>query len=184
MKLPLIPTLFLLLCLLVGLATWQARSISPAPTPVATAPSRHTLVFENMPVRSILGIRLSEPNSEVSLILLRDSIGNWQLPTEFPHITSDIATLIARTFALLTYFDSFSFDTSQDLTQYGFINGSPLTLSTEIILTDGTTHAMQVGDLSGTGSGYYALVDGQPRLYLLEPKAIEFLIQHLRKESS
>lgn len=181
MKLPLIPTFLIIFCVLVGLAMWQARSITASPIPTATPLIQiNALVFENMPLRSILGIRLSEPNTPTSLTLLRDNAGNWQIPTEFSGITPETATLIARTFTLLTYFDSFSFEASQDLTQYGFINGLPLTLSAEIILTDGKTHAIKVGDLSGTGSGYYALVDGAYRLYLIEPKAIEFLLQHIR----
>ncbi|MFZ4826369.1 MAG: DUF4340 domain-containing protein [Phototrophicaceae bacterium] len=183
MKLPLIPTLLVIFGALVGLASWQARSTAMPITPVAT-PLVYTLVFEEMPLRSILGIRLTSPSLNASLTLLRDSTGEWQIPAEFSAIDAETATLIARTFTLLTYFDSFSFDDGQDLSQYGFIGGQPLTLSAEIILTDGTTHAIQVGDLSGTGSAYYALADGHPRLYLIEPQAIEFLVQHLRKEST
>lgn len=147
---------------------------------IPTPDAQTGFVFEGIDERNILGIRITEPVSERTLILLRAENGEWALP-QFPEETADPdqIALISRTMVLLPYYRTISIDNDAELPQYGLIDENPFSLRIEVIFADGTGEALVTGNLTQTVDAYYALVSERPIVYLIEPRAIEFLRSQL-----
>jgi hypothetical protein len=53
-------------------------------------------------------------------------------------------------------------------------------ISVEFVQVDGTSHALAIGFRTPSETGYYALVDNRPEIYILERAPVDFLISVLR----
>ncbi|MCB9452112.1 MAG: DUF4340 domain-containing protein [Anaerolineaceae bacterium] len=134
-------------------------------------------VFPGLAVLDIQALRLSSPAENQSFILSRDTSGQWIAPDSSGTLDTNAATTIARSIVLLTYQRTIMPE-NDDLSVYGF--GEQASFAVEILLTNGDGHALAVGGLNSTGSGYYALVDNDPEIYLVDRGALDFLITQLR----
>jgi len=149
------------------------------PTPVETPAADRFVSFIgrdlNMTVLDIQAIRLRDPQTEQSFIISRDADGNWTAPGSDGRLDLDAASNIAKTVVLMPYWQTVELSESPDLAQYGFQpNG---VLSVEIVLAgDQGGHVIAVGGLSPTGYEYYTVIDEQPRLYLMERGAVDYLM--------
>jgi hypothetical protein len=165
-------TLLILFGVFVALAllvTLQAR-------PPETSPYSTERVFRGFSVDDIQAVRLhSEPES-LTFTISRAADGAWTAPDASGRLNTDVAEVIARTMILLPYVTLL--EAGDDLSVYGFV---PLAgLGVEFVLSDGTAHAVVVGFRNPTETGYYALVDERPEIYILERAAVDFLISVLR----
>lgn len=131
----------------------------------------------NMTVLDIQAIRLRDPQTEQSFIISRDAAGNWTAPNSEGSLDTVTASNIAKTVVVMPYQQSVTLTDTTELEQYGFQpNGI---LSIEVVLADGNGHVIAAGGLSPDGYQYYVLVDEQPRLYLIERGAIDYLVAQL-----
>lgn len=181
--LPLLPALLAVFAALVALVLLQGGQPPPAPpdTPTATAtlavspvPTGTLLrVFPELAVRDIQAIRLEDAAAGQSLTLSRGPDGQWAAPDAAGTLNAEAASAIARTFALLPYGRSVNLAPDTDLSAYGFTETPRLLF--QIVLTDGSGHAIAVGSLTPGGSAYFALVDERDEIYLLERGPVDFL---------
>ncbi len=174
--------LFLLLGVFILLAIVALLQSRPS-TPSAVDMSNQTGgVFEGyelmgqtlgMPVEEIAAIRLSSAQEGEQFIMSRDGTGNWIAPNETGTLDGETAANIAKTVVLLPYQTTLDITETTTFETYGFTpNG---TLSIEILMRDGGTHAIAIGGLVPTTDAYYALVDELPQIFLLERAPVDYL---------
>lgn len=131
----------------------------------------------NMTVLDIQAIRLRDPQTEQTFVISRDTSGNWTAPNSEGSLDTVTASNIAKTVVVMPYQQSVNITDEANLEQYGFQpNGI---LSIEVVLVDGSGHVIAAGGLSPDGYQYYVLVDEQPRLYLMERGAVDYLLAQL-----
>lgn len=159
---------------LVALTLVQSNLPSGTPTPSARA---LYLVYDDLPVLSMLAIRLRIPGQDEGLTLVRDDAGTWTR-ADGAAIDADTASSIARTVALLPYLRTITPE-SDDLSAFGFLPRGIFGI--EAVLVDGTTAAIEIGDLARSDDGYFAVVDDRPDIYLLHRPAVDFLIQQYQQ---
>lgn len=180
---PLLPALLAIFAVLAALLLLQGSQPPPAlpDTPTATAtlavspvPTGTLLrVFPELAVRDIQAIRLENAAGEQSFTLSRGPDGLWTAPDAAGTLDTEAASAIARTFALLPYGRSINIAPDTDLSAYGFAETPRLLF--QIVLTDGSGHAIAIGSLTPDGSAYFALVDERDEVYLLERGPVDFL---------
>ncbi|MFZ4815517.1 MAG: hypothetical protein ACOYL5_13345 [Phototrophicaceae bacterium] len=172
---------FGLLLLAVILQGSGVRLPSFNPTPTIAFDPLERSVFTNFGEGNISAIRISTPLRESSLILIRNTEGLWTAPAL--NGTLDIATaeLIARTVTLLPYYQTLPLTDETNLYDFGFIDTSPTAMVIEIILENEDIYGLYIGGLTPTQNAYYAITDRGETLYLVEPRAVEFLRQALRQ---
>lgn len=157
--------------------------IQSQPRPIIQTPSEGTTTGSflgqdlNLTVLDIQAIRLRDPNTDTTFVISRDADGNWIAPLSEGRLDKDAASSIARTLVLMGYYQTIPITDSTDLAQYGFIPEGDL--SVEVLRTDNQGHVLAVGMLSPDGLNYYVLIDEQPRLYLIERGAIDYLNTYL-----
>lgn len=166
--------LLLIFAVLVALTLVQSNMPSATPTPSARP---LYLVYDDLPVLSMLAIRLRIPGEEGGLTLVRDEAGTWTRADGMA-IDADTASSIARTVALLPYLRTITPE-GDDLSAFGFLPRGIFGI--EAVLVDGTTAAIEIGDLARSDDGYFAVVDDRPDIYLLHRPAVDFLIQQYQQ---
>lgn len=178
--LPLIPTLLALFVLLAALTLLQ-DSPAASPQPTATAvpavtplPTGMLLrVFPDLTVLDIQAIRLQNLQNELSFTIARGADGVWTAPGQTGALDTSAASAIARTFVLLPYARSINITPRTNFSAYGLTDTPRLMF--QLILTDGTGHAVAIGNLTPDGAAYFALVDERDEIYLIERGPVDFL---------
>jgi len=153
-----------------------SRQATPTADPFGGLPR----VLTDFTVLDIQAIRLGSPNTGDTLLISRTEQGTWVAPERDGQLDAETATLIARTMVLLPYSDAFPMPPEEELAQFGFVGQNPRAVTVEILLVDGTTHALFFGGLTPMEDGFYTVVDGRDTIYLVEPRAVEFLRLQLR----
>lgn len=163
---------FVVLVALVAIQSTQhpVTASGPTPTPI-DAP-----LFTDFTLDNIVGIRLRSPETGATFVLARASDGSWTAPENRGTLNPTEADNLARTMVLLPFSSTVAF--SEDKTTYGFTPQGILAI--EIVLTNGTTHAVEVGYRTPTGNSYYALVDTRSNLYLLDRAPVDYIISRLK----
>ncbi|MDX2140040.1 MAG: hypothetical protein SF123_18280 [Chloroflexota bacterium] len=127
-------------------------------------------------------VRLQVPGSETVFTIARDPDRSWIAPGQTLGVDQAAATAIASSIVLLPYYRTLPNIPQSDLaTLYGF---NPGTLLITVLLNDGAQHAVLVGGLTPAGDTYYALVDQQTEVYVVERRAIDYLFVVLRDSSA
>jgi hypothetical protein len=161
---------------LVILVVLQNRQLSQQPAPGETP----FIVARALPdidsADEIQAIRLQDPSSEAVFVLNRTEIG-WEAPETEGELNQAAAEAIATTVALLPV--QRLLPPEEDLSVYG-LSEAGSTLFIQVVLTDGSGHAVAVGALSAAGTTYYALVDENEAVFILERGAVDFLQVALR----
>lgn len=137
-------------------------------------------VLRDFTVLDIQAIRIGSPYAEVNFVISRTEDGAWTAPEADGELDRDTATLIARTMVLLPYSEVIPITDETDLEEFGFTDENPFALTAEVLLIDGTTHALFFGGLAPLQTGIYTVVDERDEIYLVEPRAVEFLRAQLR----
>jgi hypothetical protein len=135
-------------------------------------------VFPILTDSDIQAIRLEDPNTGAFLTLVRDAAGAWNAPDLPTALNPQTMDAIALTIALLPVQRILADTASGDLRAYGFDPAG--TLAVQIVTTTGIQHGVIIGGLVATGEAYYALVDNTPDIYILERRAVDYLIVALR----
>ncbi len=138
------------------------------------------LVFTSFSVLDIQAVRIESTTTDEVFAISRAEDGTWTAPGSEGELDADTATLIARTMVLLPYQQRVATDATTDFESYGFSELNPIGIFVQILLADGTTHAFAVGSRTPTQDAFYVLVDERDAIYLVEPRAIEFLRVQLR----
>lgn len=168
---------------LMGIAALQTegirRQLFPEPSPT---PSFEDLprVLRDFTVLDIRAVRIGSPFANVDFLISRDDNGAWTAPEADGDLQDDAGTLIARTMVLLPYDETIPITEDTDLEQFGFTDQNPYSLTAEVLLVDGTSHALFFGGLAPMQTGIYTVVDERDTIYLVEPRAVEFLRAQLR----
>lgn len=164
--------------------------------------------FPTLDEDRIIGVRLRNPENGNALVVqridadspwtVREEVGENGLPVPDPLASvTDLATataaaaqtpppgpddarLIARTVAILPYLETIALPEDGDLRPFGYFPRG--LFSIETVLDDGTTHAIEIGDVTASRSGFYALIDERPSLYLIPRAPIDYLLaQYARR---
>jgi hypothetical protein len=130
-------------------------------------------VFPTLTDLALQAIRLETPQGQ-ALTLARDSSGAW-MAQEGSTLDPTMANNVALTLALLPYQRALpNAATAQDLRAYGFDPSG--TLLIQFVTVTGEQHGVIIGGVVPTGEAYYAIVDDLPDLYLLERRAVDYLL--------
>ncbi len=132
-----------------------------------------------MSVDDITAIRLRDPESNQSFAISRDTTGKWISTDSQGSLDPTAADNIAKTVGLLPYEKTIEVTASTSLADFGFMPDG--IFSIELLLRDGKTHAIVIGDLTASLQSYYGLVDDKTEIYVLERRAIDFLLIQLNK---
>jgi hypothetical protein len=135
-------------------------------------------VYPALTEADLQAIRLNNPVSNQTFTINRTPNGEWSAPDHQGTLDQSIARTIAQTIVLLPYDRTLPPASDQTLEDYGFTADGRLSI--EILLTDGSTHAVLVGSRAPSDIVYYGLVDDRLEIYLLYRGAIDFLSQQLR----
>jgi hypothetical protein len=172
--------LFVILVALVALTGQQpAQTVIIESTTTSTAealPEGSLLrVFPDLAVLDIQAVRLEDLSENRELTLARDSQGSWTAPEleGEGELDTDAASSIARTLVLLPYARSINILPDTDFAVYG-LSPTPQMLL-QILLVDGSSHVVAIGDLSTTNHTYYALVDERDEIFQIEMGPVDFL---------
>lgn len=131
----------------------------------------------NMSPEDIAAIRLRAPLENKTFALSRSVDGSWSIPGDPKTVDQTIAVGIAKTVTLLPYRETVTISPSTRLQDFGFNPEGNLAI--EIVLLNGKTHAIAIGDFTSDQLAYYALADSLPMVFLLERGAIDYLRQQL-----
>ncbi|MDZ4763856.1 MAG: hypothetical protein SGI73_04835 [Chloroflexota bacterium] len=172
---PIVPILLLVFAGLAALLYMQNQQIldTPPPTQIGTL----YRVFPDLEVLNIAALQLINPSSGLTFTLQRDGDGVWTRP-DGGALGETMGSDIARTMALLPYTRTLDLPADGDLSVYG-LAPEPFLL-VQMLLLDGSTHSVAIGDPARTNEGHYALVDDQDIMYFLLPEAVAFLITQFR----
>lgn len=159
-----------------GLVAFAVIQNQPRPVDLTIDDLRQNAVFPEVRVLDILTINLRDPDSELQFTLTRAPDGTWT--TAQPGtLDAEAASEIARTIVLLPVVRTLAVDTGGDLSQYGFApNG---TIFIQFLTTDEIEHGLAIGGFLPDRSGFYALVDDRPDLYIIPRGPVDYLINAL-----
>ena len=130
-------------------------------------------VFPTLTDLDLQAIRLETPQG-ATFVLARDSSSSWLNP-DGTAADATVANNVALTLALLPYQRTLpNAATAQDLRAYGFDPTG--TLLIQFVTVTGQEHGIIIGGVVPTGEAYYAIVDDLPDVYLLERRAVDFLL--------
>jgi len=153
----------------------ESGIFSDAPTAQPTAV--FTRVFPEMAVLDIQAIRLADPIGGATYTQARRTDGSWvALETEQP-LNQNLATDIAQTMVLLPSLRTIQPTADDNLAQYGFRSSAQFLIS--ILTTNGQEHVVAIGDPLQTGPEFYAIVDDEPEIYVIQRAPIDFLVSFL-----
>lgn len=168
-----------LLVLLAGFVTLLVIAylqIQPAPTPT-DAEFIGSLPFLGKELSygasDIVALRLRDPRTNQTFVLSRDASGSWEAPLNQGSLNQTEASNIMKSVVVLLYYNTIPVTDTTRLEDFGFTPEGIMAI--EILLADGQGHGIAIGNQTPTGDGYYALVDNQPRFYLLERGVVEYL---------
>ena len=105
--------------------------------------------------------------------------GNWTAPDNPGTLDQTVATNIAKTVVLLPYESTIELKPDTSLADFGFQPDG--IFAVEVILRTNLTHAILIGNLNASGISYYGLVDDKKVIYIMERRAIDFLLINLNK---
>ncbi len=189
-------TLFILLITFVALvviALFQTRKSSAPGSEVTLDPSiqpttnaaqflsAYSLMGKTlgMTVEDISAIRLRDPDTKKTFTISRDSNGTWTAPDSPGKLDLTVASNIAKTVVLLPYESTIEVKPDTPLADFGFQPDGIFAI--EIILRTNITHAIVIGNLNPDGVSYYGLADDKKVIYVMERRAIDFLLVNLNK---
>lgn len=132
-----------------------------------------------MTIEDISAIRLRDPQSKKTFAISRDNAGNWTAPDQPGKLDETAATNIAKTVVLLPYETTIEVKPDTLLADFGFQPDGIFAI--EVILRTNITHAIVIGNLNISGMSYYGLVDDKKVIYVMERRAIDFLLVNLNK---
>ena len=133
----------------------------------------------SMTVEDIKAIRLRDPQSQKTFAISRDSAGNWTAPNNPGKLDLTAASLIAKTVVLLPYDKTIEVKPDTLLSDFGFLPDG--IFSIEVLLRGDKTHAIVIGNLNNSETSYYGLVDDKKVIYVMERRAIDYLLIQLNK---
>jgi hypothetical protein len=132
-----------------------------------------------MTLENISAIRLRDPDTKQTFTLKRDSSGNWTAPDNPGTLDQTAATNIAKTVVLLPYESTIEVKPDTSLADFGFEPDG--IFAVEVVLRTNLTHAILIGNLNASGVSYYGLVDDKKVIYIMERRAIDYLLVNLKK---
>ena len=132
-----------------------------------------------MTVDDITAIRLRDPESKKTFAISRDSTGNWTAPDSSGKLDATTANNIAKTVVLLPYEKTIEVKPDTLLSDFGFQPDGIFAI--EVLLRNNKTHAILIGDLNTAEVSYYGLVDDKKVIYVMERRAIDYLLIQLNK---
>ncbi len=151
------------------------------PSPLVAVPTPGQNVGQLLPdvtLDDIQAVQLNSPETGKSFTISRAADGSWTAPNNPGKLSQIASNDIARTMVLLPFSQTLTLKSGDDKSTYGFTPKGVLEI--DVILTNGVSHAVEIGYRTPTQDGYYALVDDRPDLYLMERPAIDYLISTLK----
>ncbi len=142
--------------------------------------SDNQAIYPDLAVEDIVAIRLEDPILRSFVTLQRDEDDVWVIQGDNRPVEQAYAESIAQTVTLLPYSYVIDGIEPSEYPDYGLSQRDAL-LFVQIILHDGTGHIVAIGNQTPTRDGYYALVDDNPQLYIInrDPDPIAYLLVYL-----
>jgi len=180
--------LILILAIVIGIGLFQGIELpDQMPTPtfdtgeMAQAQLRQiNQIFSDVQVEDVFAVNILDPVADLALTITRTEDNLWEVIEVPDLLAQNDADAIAWTMANLPYTNRLDAIAQDEVAQLG-LTQEDATLLLSVILRDNTQHVIAVGDLDPTASGFYALVDDRPELYLLDGQAIAYLVYWLRQ---
>ncbi|GEM_PF-3287089 len=169
---------------MLALAIYQAqpRAIT-SNAPVSTADSRITnRVFTSFEAYEVVAVRLDDTKSNVDLILTFNTEG-WQIAGITEPINQEAAANIAATLALIPYVSQFGNVATSDYERFG-LTTEGIWMQAQVILGSEEVHVIAIGNRTPNGDGWYALVDDNAQVYILNKGAVDYLAIYLQEIQS
>ena len=141
---------------------WSNRHMpSDLPTGASVKELPHILTLNRADITQLSIHRKDQPPIDLS----RDKSGNWQItaPQQLAADQDTVSSLLTTVSSLTS--NRVVEDKATDLVSYGLANPS---LELDIILKDNKTRKVLIGDQTPAGNSYFAVVDGDPRLFTVE----------------
>lgn len=108
-------------------------------------------------------IEIRKKDAELTVIEKNDA-GNWEMKAPRPlRIDRDAVSSMTSTLSSLNS-DRLIEEKAEDLAPYGLQQPA---LELVVTLKDGKTHKLYIGDETPTGGGFYARLDGDPRVFTI-----------------
>lgn len=166
---------------MIALLTVQGGPPSDQPL-LPTAPPQPAVIelFPDVDAEDIQAIELLDPYNQQSILLVRSAEGVWFAPDSPDRVVDQaLAATVARTLDVLPVVRSFAPEPGADMNQYGFRQDGLYFLAVLFRTVDEVDHIIAVGNPSapelGAEPGFYALVDDNPAVYLLDSDAVGYL---------
>jgi hypothetical protein len=148
------------LALLGGAVYWSNRS-KPAGADKAAADT--TIKLLSIPDSQIRKLEIRKTGGETTVVEMGKD-GKWQITAPKPlAVDAEAMTSMLSTLASLSA-DRVVEEKTPDLSQYGL--GAPA-LQVLVTKKDGQSKTLAIGDQTPTSSGYFARVEGDPRIYTI-----------------
>ena len=150
----------IVLAALVGVLYWSGHRKPEAET--AASASTPPAILKLDPA-TITRVELQKKDAE-PLVLAKDSAGNWQITQPRPLradqsvVTSTVDSLAALNSERLVE------DKATDLGRYGLTQP---TVEADVTIKDKKTQKLLIGDETPTGNAYFAMLEGDPRVFTM-----------------
>lgn len=168
----------LAIVLIIGIAQ---TTLQNQPKLEATAtPNEAVTLFSGWGPNNVFAVNIYEPVAQVGLTVTRNNSDLWELVEFSGLLTQEEGDLIASTMAVFPVLRSLDTIEADRLDEYGLAQ-SDLTMILSVILKDGTEHSIAIGDLNATTDGFYALVDDDPTLYVVDARPVAYFTTLLRR---
>jgi Domain of unknown function (DUF4340) len=141
---------------------WSNRHMpTDLPTGASLKELPHILTLNRADITQLAIHRKDQP----PLNLSRDGSGDWQItaPQQLAADQDTVSSLLTTVSSLTS--NRVLEDQAADLASYGLANPS---LELDITLKDNKTRKLLIGDPTPAGNSYFAVVDGDPRLFTVE----------------
>lgn len=168
----------LALVLIIGIAQTALQNqpeLEPTPTP-----NEMVTLFSGWGPKNVFAVNIYEPVAQVGLTVTRNNSGLWELVEFSGMLSQEEGDLVASTMAVFPVLRSLGTIEANRFDEYGLVQ-TDLTMILSVILKDGTEHSIAVGDLNATSDGFYALVDEDPTLYVVDARPIAYFTTLLRR---
>ncbi|MCA9882093.1 MAG: hypothetical protein H6670_18195 [Anaerolineaceae bacterium] len=160
-----------------ALQTTLQNRVEVAPT---ATPIEATYLFNGWGPNSVFAVNIYEPVAQVGLTITKNNDNLWELVEFSGMLTQEEGDVVAGSMAYFPVLRSLGALEMNRYNEFG-LGQNDLTMIVSVILIDGTEHSIAVGDITATTDGFYALVDEDPTLYVVDARPIAYFTSLLRR---
>ncbi|RMG90308.1 MAG: DUF4340 domain-containing protein [Chloroflexi bacterium] len=153
-----------------------------APTDDTSSPGLAARIFPTITPEQVMAVRLTDPQENISMTIVQQDDGTWGLADSPQTLDQDIMLALIRAAIEMRYRKSIPLDETETLSTYGLDEERVLMVVT-LLLDDGSGHNIAIGDITPMRDAFYALVDEQDEVFLIDraPDPVSFLLHYFEE---